>query len=81
MWEAKGEVDLAMGEYEEILNEDPSNLLAVKRQVAVLRSHGGPQRLAEAAKRLCEVAASFMNCVQTSSAFEELPFRIRLEAL
>ena len=59
MWEAKGEADLAMGEYDEILQEDPSNLLAIKRQIALCRSRGGASRLAEAARRLCEYLSTF----------------------
>ena len=56
MWEAKGEADLAMAEYDDILAEDPSNPLAVKRQIAVCRARGWR---AEAAKRLCEYLQTF----------------------
>jgi len=49
MWEAKGEYDMAMADYDEILEEEPNNLAALKRQVALLRARGKP---AEAAKRL-----------------------------
>ena len=59
MWEAKGEADLAMGEYEEILEADPMNLLAIKRQVALCRSRGGAARLGEAARKLCDYLATF----------------------
>ena len=34
LWEAKGELDLAMTDYEEILKEDPNHLAALKRQAA-----------------------------------------------
>ena len=34
LWEAKGELDLAMTDYEEILKEDPNHLTALKRQAA-----------------------------------------------
>lgn len=56
LWEAKGEPDLALGEYEEILEADPSNLLATKRQVALLRSRG---KVAEAAKQLVKYLETF----------------------
>jgi len=59
MWEAKGEAELALDTYEEILQEDPSNLLVVKRQVAILRARGGPARTADAAKKLCEYLGTF----------------------
>jgi len=58
LWEAKGEGELAIETYDEVLTDDPSNLLAVKRQVAVCRAKG-PRGLAEAAKRLCEYLATF----------------------
>ena len=32
LWEAKGELDMAMADYEEILKEDPNHLAALKRQ-------------------------------------------------
>jgi len=51
MWEAKGEHDMAMGDYEEILKEDPNNLFAMKRQVALLRARG---RVTDAAKKLAD---------------------------
>lgn len=59
MWEAKGEADLALESYEEVLEADPSNLQAIKRQIAVCRAKGGPAKLGEAAKRLSEYLASF----------------------
>ena len=34
LWEAKGEHDMAMADYEEILKEDPNHLAALKRQAA-----------------------------------------------
>ena len=34
LWEAKGELDLAMADYDEILKEDPNHLAALKRQAA-----------------------------------------------
>lgn len=34
LWEAKGELDVAMTDYEEILKEDPNHLTALKRQAA-----------------------------------------------
>eukprot|EP00316_Scyphosphaera_apsteinii_P024549 CAMPEP_0119336922 /NCGR_PEP_ID=MMETSP1333-20130426/92931_1 /TAXON_ID=418940 /ORGANISM="Scyphosphaera apsteinii, Strain RCC1455" /LENGTH=316 /DNA_ID=CAMNT_0007347857 /DNA_START=23 /DNA_END=973 /DNA_ORIENTATION=+ len=51
MWEAKGDLDEAMKEYEIILQEDPNNLFAMKRQVALLRARG---RMAEASRRLTD---------------------------
>ena len=35
LWEAKGELDMAMTDYEEILKEDPNHLGALKRQAAL----------------------------------------------
>ena len=35
LWEAKGELDMAMADYEEILKEDPNHLGALKRQAAL----------------------------------------------
>lgn len=35
MWEAKDEFELAMADYDEILKDDPTNLFALKRQVAL----------------------------------------------
>ena len=32
-WEAKGDYDMAMSDYEAIMKEDPNNLFAMKRQV------------------------------------------------
>jgi len=51
LWEAKGELDMAMTDYEEILKEDPNHLGALKRQVALLRSRGRP---GDAASKLVE---------------------------
>lgn len=72
MWEAKGEADLAMSDYDEILQDDPSNILAVKRQVAVLRARGGPTRLAEAARRLTEHLATFCSDHEAWLLLQEL---------
>ena len=75
IWEAKGEADLAMGEYEDILAEDPSNLLVVKRQVAVYRARGGSQRpgaLAEAARRLSEYLTTFCSDAEGWLMLQEL---------
>ena len=41
MWEAKGELDMAMKDYEDIIQEDPNNLFALKRQA---RHRAGPGR-------------------------------------
>jgi len=49
LWEAKGMHDMALKEYDEILAEDPNNLLATKRQIALCRARG---KTAEAASRL-----------------------------
>jgi len=49
LWEAKGMHDMAMKEYDDILAEDPHNIFATKRQVALCRARGKP---AEAASRL-----------------------------
>ncbi|KAL3926856.1 MAG: hypothetical protein SGPRY_003103 [Prymnesium sp.] len=49
LWEAKGMYDMAMKEYEEILAEDPNNILAIKRQIAICRARG---KTNEAASRL-----------------------------
>lgn len=54
MWEAKGELDMAMKDYEDILKEDPNNLFALKRQVALLRSRGQPSDVKKAADKLIE---------------------------
>eukprot|EP00310_Coccolithus_braarudii_P019050 CAMPEP_0183338942 /NCGR_PEP_ID=MMETSP0164_2-20130417/6054_1 /TAXON_ID=221442 /ORGANISM="Coccolithus pelagicus ssp braarudi, Strain PLY182g" /LENGTH=323 /DNA_ID=CAMNT_0025508869 /DNA_START=55 /DNA_END=1026 /DNA_ORIENTATION=- len=51
MLEAKGEYEVAMNEYDEIMKEDPNNLFAMKRQVACLRARNKPS---EAAKKLVE---------------------------
>ena len=59
VFEAKGEAELANGEYDEILAEDPANLLAIKRQVALCRSRPTPARLAEAAQKLCKYLETF----------------------
>ena len=59
LWEAKGETELALAEYDECLAQDASNLLATKRQIALCRGRGGAAKLAEAAKRLCEYLATF----------------------
>jgi len=56
MWEAKGEHDLALADYDEILEEDPHNLQAIRRQVAICRSRG---RYGEAAKRLIDYLQTF----------------------
>ena len=56
MWESKGEMDLAMSDYDEILADDPSNILVIKRQVAICRSRG---KLGDAAKRLVEYLKTF----------------------
>jgi len=39
LWEAKGELDMAMADYEEILKEDPNHLAALKRQAALNPAH------------------------------------------
>jgi len=49
LWEAKGMYDMAMKEYDEILAEDPHNILATKRQIALCRARG---KTAEAVSRL-----------------------------
>jgi len=49
LWEAKGMFDMAMKEYDDILAEDPNNIFATKRQVALCRARGKP---GEAATRL-----------------------------
>ena len=49
LWEAKGMYDDAMKEYDEILAEDPHNILATKRQVALCRARG---KHGDAANRL-----------------------------
>uniref|UniRef100_A0A7S4B6H6 ER membrane protein complex subunit 2 n=1 Tax=Chrysotila carterae TaxID=13221 RepID=A0A7S4B6H6_CHRCT len=49
--EAGGELEAAMQKYEDILKQDPNNLYAMKRQVALLRGRG---RYAEAARRLVD---------------------------
>tara|TARA_B110001452_G_scaffold243567_1_gene227081 strand:- start:334 stop:1329 length:996 start_codon:yes stop_codon:yes gene_type:complete len=54
MWEAKGELDMAMKDYEDILKEDENNLFALKRQVALLRSRGQSGDLNKAASKLVE---------------------------
>jgi len=54
--EAEGNLDLAKEECDKILEEDPSNLFALKRQVAICRSQG---RAAEAARKLTEYLATF----------------------
>jgi len=51
MWEAKGEFELAMNEYDDILKDDPNNMFAVKRQVALLRARGRP---ADAVRKLVD---------------------------
>ena len=56
MWEAKGEVDLAKTEYDDILAEDAHNLFALKRQVAVCRARG---KVADAVKKLSEYLTTF----------------------
>jgi len=54
--EAEGNFDLAKEECDKILEEDPSNLFALKRQVAICRSQG---RAAEAARKLTDYLATF----------------------
>mmetsp|Transcript_70624 Transcript_70624/g.193749 ORF Transcript_70624/g.193749 Transcript_70624/m.193749 type:complete len:325 (+) Transcript_70624:70-1044(+) len=49
LWEAKGMFDMASKEYEAILAEDPNNILATKRMIALCRARGQP---GEAASRL-----------------------------
>lgn len=49
LWEAKGMFDMAMKDYEDILTEDPNNMQAAKRQIALCRGRG---KSAEAATRL-----------------------------
>lgn len=56
MWEAKGEVDMAMAGHGNILFDDPSYVSALKRQVAVFCGRG---RLAEAARKLVEYLVTF----------------------
>ncbi len=51
LWEATGEAEEANNVYEDILKDDPSNLQAMKRQVALLRARGRP---AEAARKLVD---------------------------
>jgi len=56
MWEAKGELDLAMEEYAAIQEEDPSNIFALKRQVAICRARRRPN---EAARKLVDYLQTF----------------------
>ena len=56
MWEAKRDTELAVMDYDAIVADDPSNLLALKRQVAIFRSRG---KLADAAKRLNDYLNTF----------------------
>ena len=56
MWEAKGETKLASTSYDEILAEDPSNLLALKRHVVLCKSQ---RNYAEAARKLVEYLSTF----------------------
>jgi tetratricopeptide (TPR) repeat protein len=56
MWEAKGEMDLAMTLYDEVLADDPSNLHALKRQIAVSRSRG---KYADTASKLVKYLDKF----------------------
>eukprot|EP00308_Calcidiscus_leptoporus_P025224 CAMPEP_0119375940 /NCGR_PEP_ID=MMETSP1334-20130426/37568_1 /TAXON_ID=127549 /ORGANISM="Calcidiscus leptoporus, Strain RCC1130" /LENGTH=324 /DNA_ID=CAMNT_0007394371 /DNA_START=16 /DNA_END=990 /DNA_ORIENTATION=- len=44
--EAKGEFEAAMSEYDAIMKEDPNNLFAMKRQVALLRGCNKPTEAA-----------------------------------
>jgi len=69
MWEVKGEFDLAMADYDEILKEDPHNLLALRRQVAVSRARG---RHADAAKRLVEYLNTFCSDTEAWLMLAEL---------
>jgi len=56
MFEAKGDFENAMGEYDTILETDPSNLFALKRQVAICRARG---KSAEAARKLVDYLQTF----------------------
>ena len=49
--QAKGESDMAGNDYEDIVQQDPNNMTAMKRQVALLRARGRP---VEATRKLVE---------------------------
>uniref|UniRef100_A0A7S2NJY0 ER membrane protein complex subunit 2 n=1 Tax=Haptolina brevifila TaxID=156173 RepID=A0A7S2NJY0_9EUKA len=56
MWEAKGELDFADKEYAAILESDPQNIFALKRQIAICRARG---KSAEAARKLVDYLQTF----------------------
>lgn len=55
---------MAMNDYEDILKEDPTNIFAFRRQVALLRARGRP---AEAVRRLTEHVSTWAAWVGMSS--------------
>lgn len=69
MWESKGEYDLAAAEYDAILADDPSNLLTLKRQVAISRSRG---KLGEAVKKLIEYLQTFCSDTEAWLMLQEI---------
>lgn len=64
LWEAKGEVEMAMGEYAEILKTDDMAVSAVKRQVALCRARGRPveavRRLSDYLETVCSDADAWL---------------------
>jgi ER membrane protein complex subunit 2 len=84
--EARGLYDMAMEKYDEILAEDPNNMQATKRQIALCRARGKPGEAAtrlikyvevvcsdvEAWLQLCAIYLNFQQFKRAAFCMEEL---------